>query len=50
MFISVHTILLLLFRVVLRGNCLRQWYSIFFVRVPPDIISLQLCTPTVVGV
>jgi hypothetical protein len=23
--------------------------STFFVRVPPDIISLQLCTPKVVG-
>jgi hypothetical protein len=22
-----------------------QWHSTFFVRVPPDIISLQLCTP-----
>jgi hypothetical protein len=30
-------------------NCLKQWYSTFFVRVPPDIISLQLCTPKVVG-
>jgi hypothetical protein len=29
---------------------LEQWYSTFFVRVPPDIISLQLCTPKVVGV
>jgi hypothetical protein len=29
---------------------LEQWYSAFFVRVPPDIISLQLCTPEVVGV
>jgi hypothetical protein len=28
---------------------LSQWYSTFFVRVPPDIISLQLCTPKVVG-
>jgi hypothetical protein len=28
---------------------LEQWYSTFFVRVPPDIISLQLCTPRVVG-
>jgi hypothetical protein len=26
-----------------------QWYSTFFVRVPPHIISLQLCTPKVVG-
>jgi hypothetical protein len=32
----------------LRG-ALNQWYSTFFVRVPPDIISLQLCTPKVVG-
>jgi acyl-ACP thioesterase len=30
--------------------CVRQWYSTFFVRVPPDIIYLQLCTPKVVGV
>jgi hypothetical protein len=29
---------------------LDQWYSTFFVRVPPDIIYLQLCTPKVVGV
>jgi hypothetical protein len=28
---------------------LAQWYSTFFVRVPPDIISLQHCTPKVVG-
>jgi hypothetical protein len=27
------------------GYGLDQWYSTFFVRVPPDIISLQLCTP-----
>jgi hypothetical protein len=33
----------------LRGG-LVQWYSTFFLRVPPDIISLQLCTPKVVGV
>jgi hypothetical protein len=26
-----------------------QWYSAFFVHVPPDVISLQLCTPKVVG-
>ena len=26
-----------------------QWYSIFFVRVPPDVFSLQLCTPKFVG-
>jgi hypothetical protein len=30
-------------------NTLEQWYSTFFVRVPPDIISFQLCTPKVVG-
>jgi hypothetical protein len=28
---------------------LKQWYSTLFVHVPPDIISLQLCTPKVVG-
>jgi hypothetical protein len=28
---------------------LQQWYSTSFVGVPPDIISLQLCTPKVVG-
>jgi hypothetical protein len=28
---------------------LDQWYSTFFFRVPPDIISLHLCTPKVVG-
>jgi hypothetical protein len=28
---------------------IEQWYSTFFVRVPPDIISLQLYTPKVVG-
>jgi hypothetical protein len=28
---------------------LDQRYSTFFVRVPPDIITLQLCTPKVVG-
>jgi hypothetical protein len=32
-----------------RCNPIYQWYSTFFVRVPPDIISLQLCTPKVVG-
>jgi hypothetical protein len=31
-------------------DALEQWHSTFFVRVPPDIISLQLCTPKVVGV
>jgi hypothetical protein len=31
-------------------RALDQWYSTFFVRVPPDIISLQLSTPKVVGV
>jgi hypothetical protein len=29
-------------------TALDQWYSTFFVRVPPDTISLQLCTPKVV--
>jgi hypothetical protein len=29
---------------------LTQWYSSFFVRLPLDVISLQLCTPKVVGV
>jgi hypothetical protein len=28
---------------------LYQRYSTFFIRVPPDLISLQLCTPKVVG-
>jgi hypothetical protein len=32
-----------------KTRILDQWYSTFFVRVPPDIISLQLCTPKVVG-
>ena len=27
-----------------------QWHSTFFVCVPPDIFSLQLCTPRFVGV
>jgi hypothetical protein len=27
-----------------------QWYSTFFVHVPQDVISFQLCTPKVVGV
>jgi hypothetical protein len=31
-------------------HSLEQWYSTFFVRVPPDIIFLQLCIPKVVGV
>ena len=34
-------------------NCrcivLIQWYSTFFVRVIPHILSLQLCTPKVIG-
>jgi hypothetical protein len=25
-------------------------FNLFFVRIPPDVISLQLCTPAVVGV
>jgi hypothetical protein len=32
------------------GGTIDQWYSTFFVRVPPDIISLQLRTLKVVGV
>jgi hypothetical protein len=28
-------------------NHLEQWYSTFFVRLPSDVISLQLCTPKV---
>jgi hypothetical protein len=32
-----------------RSETLDQWSSTFFVRVPPDIISLQLYTPKVVG-
>jgi hypothetical protein len=31
-------------------SAIDQWYSTFFVREPPDIISLKLCTPKVVGV
>jgi hypothetical protein len=30
-------------------NGIDQWYSTFFVRVPLDIIYLQLCNPKVVG-
>jgi hypothetical protein len=26
-----------------------QWYSAIFVRVPPDIMYFELCTPKVVG-
>jgi hypothetical protein len=37
-------------RRILARSGLDHWYSTFFVRVPPDIISLQLCTPKVVGV
>jgi hypothetical protein len=39
------------FSVILFVNngVLVQWYSTFFVRVPPHIISLQLCTLKVVG-
>jgi hypothetical protein len=28
---------------------LEECYSTFLVRVPPNIVSLQLCTPKVVG-
>jgi hypothetical protein len=34
---------------VVHDSGLEQWYSTFFVRVPPHIISLQPCTPKVVG-
>jgi hypothetical protein len=34
----------------LDNNSLAQWNSTFFVRVPPEVISLQLCTPQFVGV
>jgi hypothetical protein len=45
---TVETILLILiicnqFYNTVSG--LDQWYSTYFVRVPPDVISLQLCTP-----
>jgi hypothetical protein len=33
-----------------RRRGIKQWYSTFFVRVPPDITFLQPCTPKVVGV
>jgi hypothetical protein len=33
----------------IKMDLLEQWYSTFFVRIPPHIISLQLCTPKVVG-
>jgi hypothetical protein len=32
------------------SHSLEQWFSTFFVRVLPNIISLQLCTTKVVGV
>jgi hypothetical protein len=32
------------------SSLLRQWYPTFFVRVPPEVVSLQFCTPKVVGV
>jgi hypothetical protein len=31
----------------IESSTLQQWYSTFFVSVPPDIISLQLFTPKV---
>jgi hypothetical protein len=34
---------------IFQSRPLDQWYSTLFVRVPPDIISLQLFTPKVVG-
>jgi hypothetical protein len=35
------------YQFIKEGYTLDQWYSTFFLRVPPDIISLQLCTPKV---
>jgi hypothetical protein len=44
--------LIYLFLIYLKAQseALDQWYSTFFVRVPPDIIFLQLCTPKAIGV
>jgi hypothetical protein len=41
-----------IFYLVLGGpsGCANECYSKFFVRPPPHVISLQLCTPKVVGV
>jgi hypothetical protein len=36
--------------VSLSVNRLDQWHSTLFVRVPPDVICLQLCTLKVLGV
>jgi hypothetical protein len=44
-FFKIHLIL----SCDIRRHVLSQWHSTFFVRVPPHIISLQLCTPKVVG-
>ena len=35
--------------VIKQEHSLDQRYSTFFVRLSPDIFSLQLCTPKVVG-
>jgi hypothetical protein len=35
---------------VFYSSAIEQWYSAFFVRVPPDVISLQLYTRKVVCV
>jgi hypothetical protein len=48
--LCVFYVCFLKFSVGISVCCLYQWYSTFFVRVPPDIIFLQLCTPKVVGV
>jgi hypothetical protein len=46
--ISYHAGDMLVF--AFRISCLLDhWYSTFFVRVPPDIIYLQIVTPKVVG-
>jgi hypothetical protein len=37
-------------KVNIQLEALDKWYSTFFVRLPPNIIYLQLCTPEVVGV
>jgi hypothetical protein len=31
-------------------SILEQWYSTFFVCIPPDVLPIQLCTPKVVDV
>jgi hypothetical protein len=38
-----------IFSVVSRYS-IDPWFSTFIVRVPPDVISLQLCTPKLIGI